>query len=184
MNIRKVSFGLIGVTMIAGSIASCTNSKYVDKAKEDAVKYLNGDELLKAERFAAQQTNYDKYNGEAISYWDSLLINLKIKEAYNRGQQLIKDSLNNIHYRKEKFNVPFDTIFPENVTENSRNEYAKYTNAQDFINARNCAPDDYKMQFNNDKVGSIHYWNFITMIRKQKEAYNRGMADARIELKK
>ena len=66
MNIKKVSFGLISASIMAGAFSACSEPKYENKAKEQAVKYLNGDELLKAERFASQQLNYDKYNGDAI----------------------------------------------------------------------------------------------------------------------
>ena len=55
MNIRKLSYGMIGLSMLAGTIASCYDTKYEDKAKAQAVKYLSGDELLKAERFARVQ---------------------------------------------------------------------------------------------------------------------------------
>ena len=80
MNIRKVSsIGLIGTAMMTGVLSSCVESKYEDKAKAQAVKYLTGDELLKAERFANMQTNYDSYNGDAIVYWDSLVADAKVK---------------------------------------------------------------------------------------------------------
>ena len=103
MNIRKVSFGLLATTLMAGALSGCNEEKYENRAKEQAVKYLRGDELLKAERFAAQQHNYDTYNGDAISYWDSLLILAKAKEAYAKGIQVIKDSTDGKFFRKEKF---------------------------------------------------------------------------------
>lgn len=185
MNIRKLSYGLIGATFLASAFVSCSNTKYADKAKDEAVKYLSGDELLKAERFARQQTNYDIYSGEVLSYWDSLLIEAKSKEAYTKGQQLIKDSINGIHYRKEKYKLPLDTIIDEsNIIESAKNEYAKYTNAQEFVNARNNEPKAAFFTIPNNMVGTTHYWNLITISSKQKEAYKKGMADARKELNK
>lgn len=185
MNIRKLSYGLVGVTLLAAALTSCNNTKYADKAKDEAVKYLSGDELLKAERFARQQINYDKYSGEVLSYWDSLLIEAKSKEAYAKGQQLIKDSINGIHYRKDKFKLPLDTVIDDNnIIENAKNEYAKYTNAKEFINARNNEPKRTFFNIPNNLTGTTHYWNLITTSGKQKEAYQKGMADARKELNK
>ena len=183
MNIRKVSsIGLIGTAMMTGVLSSCVESKYEDKAKAQAVKYLTGDELLKAERFAHKQTNYDSYNGDAIVYWDSLVTDAKVKEAYVKGQQLVRDRANNVFNREEKFKASIDTILPTNVIEESMNEYSKYSTAKDFISARNNAPEAYKVQFYNDKVAATHYWNLITLAGKQKEAYQKGIADEKAKI--
>lgn len=183
MNVSKISYGLVSVALMAGALTSCSETKYEDKAKSEAVKYLRGDELLKAERFANQQTNSDKYSGEAIAYWDSLLIEAKSKEAYIKGQKLIQDSLNGIHYRKNKYRVPLDTIIKnEDIINDTREEYAKYITAEDFIRIRNNAPKDYVSGAYNNMAVSTRYWNLITLAGKQNEAYQKGMADARQEL--
>lgn len=182
MNIKKVSYGIVGLSMLAGTIASCSDTKYEDKAKAQAVKYLKGDELLKAERFARQQDNSDQYDGKEIVYWDSLLIEAKAKQAYIEGQQLINDSVNGIHHRKAKYKAPLDTVMPSNIIENSRKEYAKYVSAVEFLKSRNNAPHENGINLVNDLVGSTHYWNLITLAGRQNEAYQKGMADARKEL--
>ena len=182
MNIKKVSYGIVGLSMLAGTLAGCADERYENNAKAKAVKYLNGDELLKAERFARQQYNSDKYNCEAIAYWDSLLIEAKAKQAYHEGQQLIKDSVNGIHHRKAKYKAPLDTVMQNDIIENSRKEYAKYVSAEEFLKSRNNAPHENGINLVNDLVGSTHYWNLITLAGKQNEAYRKGMADARKEL--
>ena len=185
MNIKKVSYGMIGLSMLAGTIASCYDTKYEDKAKAQAVKYLSGDELLKAERFARQQYNSDQYNGEAIAYWDSLLVEAKAKQAYLEGQQLIRDSVNGIHHRKAKYKAPLDTIMTNDIIGNPRKEYAKYVSAEEFLKSRNNAPNDYDVKLGyNNLVGSTHYWNLITLAGRQNDAYQKGMADARKEISK
>ena len=185
MNIKKVSYGMIGLSMLAGTVASCSDTKYENKAKAQAVKYLSGDELLKAERFANQQYNSDNISGKAVTYWDSLLTEAKAKQAYLEGQQLIRDSIKGIHHRKTKFNASLDTIITNDIIDSPREEYAKYVSAEEFINARNNAPDDYDVKLGyNDLVGSTHYWNLITLAGKQNEAYQKGMADARKEISK
>ena len=185
MNIKKVSYGMIGLSMLAGTVASCSDTKYENKAKAQAVKYLSGDELLKAERFARQQYNSDQYNGEAIAYWDSLLVEAKAKQAYLEGQQLIRDSVNGIHHRKAKYKAPLDTIMTNDIIGNPRKEYAKYVSAEEFLKSRNNAPNDYDVKLGyNNLVGSTHYWNLITLAGRQNDAYQKGMADARKEISK
>ena len=182
MNIKNVSYSLIGGLMLAGVCASCNEIKYENNAKAKAIKYLSGDELLKAERFARQQDNSDQYNGEGITYWDSLLIEAKAKQAYLEGQQLIRDSINGIHHRKAKYKAPLDTIMKSDIIESPKNEYAKYVSAEEFLKARNNAPQESGVNFANNLVGSTHYWNLITLAGRQNEAYQKGMADARKEL--
>ena len=185
MNIRKISYSLIGGLMLAGACAGCSETKYQDNAKAQAVKYLSGDELLKAERFARQQYNSDQYNGEAIAYWDSLLVEAKAKQAYLEGQQLIRDSVNGIHHRKAKYKAPLDTIMTNDIIGNPRKEYAKYVSAEEFLKSRNNAPNDYDVKLGyNNLVGSTHYWNLITLAGRQNDAYQKGMADARKEISK
>ena len=184
MNIKNVSFGLIGVAMMVGTLSGCNETKYVNNAKNKAVKYLNGDELLKAERFASQQPNYDKFSGEAVAYWDSLLIEAKAKEAYLKGMQVIKDSADGRFFRKEKFKAQLDTICSDDFLDDLINEYAKYTSAEEFIKVRENSPYRYVSGAYNNKAASTHYWNLITSSGKQETAYNKGMADARRELTK
>ena len=185
MNLKVFSNLLGGALIAAGvySCASCSNSSYSDKAKQKASEYLNGYDLLKAERFANQQNNYDHYNGDAIEYWDSLLIEAKSKEAYVKGQQYINDSVNGRFYRKEKFKPKLDTILSDpDVIKCSREEYARYTNAQDFIKARNNAPKNTHFG-KNHLVSTTHFWNLITIVGKQQEAFNKGIIDQREKIK-
>ena len=183
MNIRKVSYSIIGGLMLAGALSSCNNDTYVKKAKSQAVQYLTGDELLKAERFAREQHADDVISGKAVEYWDSLLIEAKAHEAYYKGKEAIIDSLNRKFNRKEKFKAQLDTIVEYDLCNNLKKEYAKYSNAVDFIKARDNAPSDNKLTLENELPYQIHYWNLITMTEKRKEAYHKGMADARKELK-
>lgn len=42
MKIKQISLWLVGATLMAGAVSSCTESKYENEAKSKAVKYLNG----------------------------------------------------------------------------------------------------------------------------------------------
>ena len=184
MSIREVSLGLISTVIMTGAFSSCYEHKYENKAKENAIQYLNkSEDFLKSERIAAKQLNPDLYNGEAIMYWDSLLIEAKSKEAYYKGMQVIKDSSEGKFFRKEKYKAPIDTVVDTsiNLVDQLRNEYARYATTKDFIKARENAPEDFNKGI-NDLPYSIHYWNMITLSGKQNEAYQRGMVDARQEL--
>ena len=178
MNIKNVSLGLVASTLISGIFSSCYDNKYEEKAKSKAIKYLNGSQLIKAEIIASQQPNNDSHSGEAIAYWDNLLIEAKAKEAYVLGQELVRDRAKKVLYREKKFVMPLDTILPNDIIVNSRNEYAKYTSAKDFISARDNAPSDYSNVFSaNQKAASTHYWNLITLAGRQQEAYKKGIDD-------
>ena len=183
MQIRKISFGLIGGLMMSGAFMSCSDDSYVNKAKEEAVEYLSGDELLRAERFAREQRISDKYSAQAVAYWDSLLIEAKSKEAYLKGQQVIKDSVAGNFFRKEKYRPQLDTIIAQNLFDNLKKEYAKYSTAKEFIKARDNAPSETRTYYYSESPYQTHYWNLITSTGKQKTAYQKGMNDARKELK-
>ena len=182
MNVSKVSYSLIGLAMTVGVVSSCVEPKYEEKAKTQAIKYLKGDELLKAERFSMQQHNFDKQSGEAVAYWDSLVIDAKVKEAYLKGMQVIKDSANGKFFRKEKYKAPLDTICSDDLINDVKKEFAKYSTAEEFVYARDNAPKDYVTGVYNNLAASTHYWNLIVMAGKQNEAYKQGMADSRKEL--
>ena len=184
MNIKRVSYSLIGGLLLTAPITSCSDDSYEKKAKASAVEYLNGDNLLRAERYARQQQEDDTYNAEAVMYWDSLLTEAKVKEAYVKGQQLIKDSINKNYSRKNKYKMPLDTIINNDWLGNLKKEYAKYVNAKDFIKARDNAPDDYQYKLVNQLAAKTHYWNLITAAGKQNEAYQQGIVDERAKIKK
>jgi len=180
MNVRNVSYSFIGGLMLAGICASCVNDSYRNKAKEKAVQYLNGEELLKAERFERQQYEDDMISANLVTYWDSLYIEGKSKEAYAKGQQLIRDSLNGIHHRKEKFQPKLDTILQKNMVNNQQENVAKIVSAKEFLQYRSRIPE--KESYANELPYKTHYWNLITLAGRQNEAYQKGMADARKEL--
>ena len=183
MSIRQVSYGLLGTAMLFCAVTTgCTNESYKNKAKEQATQYLNGYDLLKAERFEKTQHSSDQISAKEVAYWDSLLIEAKSKDAYLKGQQLIKDSLNGKHYRKEKFKPQLDTIVDYGLIDNLHKEVSKYATSKDFIKYRNNAPS--KDNYRNEFPYETHYWNLITLAGKQNEAYQKGMADERAKINK
>ncbi len=181
MNIKQVSYCLVGSVVLAASSIACTNTEYRDKAKEQAAKYLNGYDLLKAERMERQQVYDDYMSGAKVAYWDSLLVEAKTKEAYFAGQQMIKDSVNRKFFRKNKYKANLDTIIERNLMENLTEDYSKYTNAETFMRLRDKAPSN-KSAVISELPYQTHYWNLITLAGKQQEAYNKGAANERAKI--
>ena len=184
MNIKPITKGIIGLTMLAGtaSVTSCVFTDYEEKAKEKAVKYLTGDELLKTERILGEQSGSDERQAPATVYWDSLLTEAKVQEAYFQGQQLIRDSLVGKHRRKPRFKANLDTIIhSQNLYQELIEEYASKVSAEQFIKARNNQPKNYsEFSFVMDgNPNKIHYWNLITETYRIKEAFYKGMQDER-----
>ena len=181
MNIRRLSFGLIASALLAGTVG-CVNENYKNNAKQQAVQYLDGYQLLKAERCEQMQHTTDQYAAVEVNYWDSLLLEAKSKAAYIRGQNLIKDSLQGIHHRKEKFTPKLDTVIQSNLLTKVQEEIAQYVSAQDLIRYRENAPVANRIV--NTLPEKTHYWNLITLSGKQNEAYQKGMADERAKISK
>ena len=181
MNIRQVSYGIIGSLLMAGACTACVNEEYKNKAKSQAVEYLNGYDLLRAERMSEQQHHNDQVAGAKVAYWDSLLIEAKSKEAYARGQQMIKDSAEHKFFRKDKYKFNLDTIIDRDWIYKIEEEYSKYADAKTFMKLRKKEPTTGYVAINAFPY-QIHYWNLITLAGKQREAYNKGAADERAKL--
>lgn len=182
MNIRQISYSLFGAFMFAGALSGCTDSSYKENAKEKAVKYLNGNELLRAEIYASKQKSEDGISSAEVNYWDSLLIDAKSKESYLKGLQFVKDSVNKKFYKREKYRQKFDTIVPNNFIDSLKKEVANYKSAEEYIKLRNNAPK--KDSYANEFPQETHYWNLIRLKAEQKEAYNKGANEARKEILK
>ena len=181
MNVKQISYGILGGLMLAGVCTSCVDETMRDKAKAKAVKYLDGNQLLRAERGTLSQHADDRISGEEVAYWDSLLIEAKAKEAYVKGQQMVRDSAEGKFFRKAKYQAKLDTIIPSGLIDNIKKEYSNYTNAEDFIKMRENAPSE-KHGMDNELPYQIHYWDLITMAGKQREAYEKGAADERAKI--
>lgn len=181
MNVKQISYGLLGSLMTLGVCTGCVDEQYSEKAKAKAVKYLDGNQLLKAERMIHSQRADDSTPAAEVEYWDSLLIEAKAKEAYIKGQQMVRDSADGKFFRKTKYQANLDTIISNNLIDNLQKEYSNYTNAENFIELRENSPKG-KHGMQNELPYQTHYWNLITMAGRQQEAFNKGMADERAKL--
>ena len=182
MKVHQIYTYALGLTMLAGLNISCTDDSYLNNAKKESVKYLNGNDLLKAERHAKRQKDSERPKSSTVNYWDSLLIEAKAQEAYVKGRQYVQDSVNGKIYRKEKYIPKLDTLIEYNFYNRLPEEYARYVSAEEFLKARENVPENNLFIY--DSPYQVHYWNLITQAGRQREAYNRGAEDMRQKLLK
>lgn len=179
MNIRRISYGLVAAaTMLAGG-TSC-NYSYRDKAKADAIKYLNAKELIQAEHYASQQPSYEKESSERVAYWNSILASDKAQEAYALGRQMVKDSVEGKNFERPDYTIKLDTIINhEKLISDIKNKVAEYHTAEEFNEYKENEPNNFHfMQLPNQ----THYWNLIANQGLCKEEFEKGAADMRKEL--
>lgn len=169
---------MLGLTLTTGitTLTGCAEKRYTNKAKNEAVKYLNGYELLRAERAVRNQNGTDWRETPNVVYWDSLLTEAKIKRAYAEGQQLIRDSADGKFFRKPKFELDLDTMITDtNLAENIKKEFACMVSAEEFIRHRNNQPNSHSPFSILENPNEIKYWNYITERNRLKEAFENGM---------
>lgn len=181
MNISAISKTLIAPIVLLGATA-CTNLKSGEKAKSEALQYLSATELLKAEEQAKNIPHQnDCSNNREILYWDSILTANKAKEAYQKGSQMYKDSLEGKDFEKTEYKMPLDTIINDGsntILKNLRMQCAKYYTASEFNELRNNVPDDIGINLwltDNYSPNRVHFWNLITRCGKQRKAFEEGM---------
>ena len=81
MKIKQISAGILGACMVVG-VGSCEHKATLSKPREELKKYITPEELRKADETIWQLPNSNKVFSPRIAYWDSLLIESKIKKAY------------------------------------------------------------------------------------------------------
>lgn len=175
MYIKQISYAILGVAMLACT-SGCTK-QYVDRAKEQAVEYLSGDEYLKAKNYSEKQNSNNSFSAKAVNYWDNILIKAKSQEAYLKGQQMVKDSAEGKQYSEQSYPLKLDTIFPESCIDKSKADCAQYVDAKILMEYEKRAPKG--AGFISSFPGIVHYWNMIRMTGEQREAYEKGKADMR-----
>lgn len=178
---RVVPINTVKNTILAATIGIATMScsrNAADQAKDKATKYINGIELFDAERTACVYANYvtpSEFEPYRVAYWDSILTEYKIKEAFNEGKSAALKS------DKEHINTPakyyFDVNERKNYYETSSEiknlefEIAKRTTAVQLLKLRKQAP---KIR-DNSAPAEILFWNKISTSYKCKQAFKDGV---------
>lgn len=171
------------VLLTAGLLgcASCGHIDFTQKAKERVIPYMSGAELLEAEKYAELQPDYNSGPTTAsVNYWDSLILERTVNDAYMSGRQMVKDSIAGNPYVRSYDKIKFDTTFPYGATYKLDEQFANYVSADEFVKCRNAEPKHNN--FYNGDIGQynvVHYWNVLYQQFKGHEAFEQGAADER-----
>lgn len=180
-------------TMLALATIACKKQDLDKEAEKRAIHHLTGLEYLQAqereEELKLREHSEANYS-ENLAYWDSLRIEALANKAYRDGYKMVLDSAANKKYKKVSYGMPVDTTFNANAKEIRQNvikDVAKnvsgaklyaYTENEPKIKNKYLA---FKRQFGDICV--MHYYNLLTAVGKQREAYQKGAADAREKVK-
>lgn len=165
------------------SCVACEKIDFSQKAKEKVIPYMNGTELVAAEKYAKLQPNYsDALWSVRVNYWDSLILEKSVNKAYTDGRQMVKDSLAGKPYTNNYENVKLDTIIHTGDVYKLDEQFAQYANANELMDCRNAEPE-VSTFYNggNGRFYTAHYWNVLYQQYKQREAFEQGAADERAE---
>ncbi len=185
MNVKAVSLMMKSSMLAAGltMAAGCTNIGSANKMKQEAAKYLNENELQKAEEISKIQPNGMQYDARKVAYWDSILIEAKAQEAYYDGIQHVKDSIHGFQSEMPNYKSNLDTI--QNVSNGDlvqgiKRELAFYVSGKEMSEYNREEPRRTQIQGlveTDDNPYVVHYWSMIAANGKAKEAYKQGIAD-------
>lgn len=166
-------------------VSSCVSDMHV-KEKANALPYLTANELLVAEN-AAEKFDRD-YTGsmeKPIAYWDSILAEYKIQNAYYDGKQYAVDSYKGLNPKKKEYPLNLTEIpIGENGLLKSLNELketvAGYTTAVEFNKLRENEPSVFSF---SEKPPLVKFWRDIRTTFRQRESFEKGVKDANDSIK-
>lgn len=193
MNVKSVSRFMSGTALIAGlaMLSGCNNIGTANKLKEQAVKYLNEKEVLKANKMASKQTIDNMFDSKRVAYWDSLLIEAKALQAYYEGQHSVRDSIDNIPYVKPDYKPNLDTLISSgtsyNLIKGIKDELSYYVSGQEMAQYIQEEPKINRLKYfgrMDNSPFTVHYWGLIAAKGRENEAFEKGAADERARINK
>lgn len=186
MNLRvnTIKTGVVAAAMAA--LTSCADAGIAEKAKQNAIPYLTAKELLEAEKTASTlDGSTDAGYVHQVTYWDSILAEHKIKDAYYDGKKYAIDAYNGLNPEKKEYPLSLSKpMFEVNahdviaIKENLKNQVAEYLSAKEFNNLRDNEPSSLRDFGNVDFFNDAKFWNDIRNTFRQREAFDKGVKDA------
>ncbi len=186
MNLRvnTIKTGVVAAAMAA--LTSCADSGIAEKAKQNAIPYLTAKELLEAENTVKTiDGSTDAGYVHQVTYWDSILAEHKIKDAYYDGKKYAIDAYNGLNPEKKEYPLSLSKpMFEVNahdftvIKENLKNQVAEYLSAKEFNNLRDHEPGLLRDFGNVDFFNDAKFWNDIRNTFRQREAFDKGVKDA------
>ena len=173
---RTALAGMAGMLMMA----SCT-SGLATKEKENAIPYLTATQLLEAEKEVSNVMNYNKVSDQELAYWDSILTDIKMKDAYYDGKKYAVDTYNNLNPEKKEYPLDLSAaeLLPKKATEllnEIKTSIANRTSATEFDKMRKNIPSPRFFDIYMQKT--VKYWRDIQAPFKMREAFDKGVKDA------
>lgn len=180
-------------TMLTLAAFSCKNLELDEKAEKQAINHLSGVEYLNAQNKEDElrlRNHSEPEYSENIAYWDSLRIDGLAKKAYRQGYEMVLDSAAKKRYHRPKFKMPVDTTFNANAADIRKHiikDVAETTNGAKLYEYFENQPEiknkwlSFKKCFGDICV--MHYYNLLSAVGKQREAFEEGASDAREKVK-
>ena len=185
MNLRvnTIKTGVVAAAMAA--LTSCADAGIAEKAKQNAIPYLTAKELLEAENTVKIiDGSVDAGYVHQVTYWDSILAEHKIKDAYYDGKKYAIDAYNGLNPEKKEYPLslskPMFEVNTSDVTviiENLKNQVAEYLSAKEFNNLRDNEPSSLRDFGNVDFFNDAKFWNDIRNTFRQREAFDKGVKE-------
>ena len=174
---RTALAGMAGMLMMA----SCT-SGLATKEKENAIPYLTATQLLEAEKEVSNVMNYGKVPDEQLVYWDSILTDIKIKDAYYDGKKYAVDTYKNLNPEKKEYPLDLSAtkLLPKSdkdILNNIKSAIAIRTSAKKYDDMRKNSPKSSWFEGLYQQK-TVKYWRDIQAPFKMREAFDKGVKDA------
>ena len=190
MNLRvnTIKTGVVAAAMAA--LTSCADAGIAEKAKQNAIPYLTAKELLEAENTVKIiDGSADAGYVHQVTYWDSILAEHKIKDAYYDGKKYAIDAYNGLNPEKKEYPLSLSKpMFEVNahdftvIKENLKNQVAEYLSAKEFNNLRDNEPGSLRDYGKVDFFNDAKFWNDIRNTFRQRGAFDKGVKDAKDSL--
>ncbi len=187
MKIQKLS-AAVGTLFIA---AACHNEKPkvflppVERAYEYACRNLSRDEIQILDRNAEKQImDYTSDVSDKIVYWDSAYAVKRVAQAFERGKQYIKDSINGKNYPEPKFHIPFDTVINRLargslIVSDTKHRLSELCSPEEIFKLYQNEPPSkpYNILYSEkatQKNHLTHYYSIIGMKAAERQAFIDG----------
>ena len=183
MNLR-INVVKAGVVASLVALSSCVDGRIAENAKQNVIPYLTAKELLEAENTASKiEGGTDACYVHQVMYWDSILAEHQIKDAYYDGKKYAVDFYNGLNPEKAEFTPSLSEAQfpiasePEPLKKFLSNKVAEYVSAKEFVNLREQEPGVFRDFGRFDFFNDVKFWNDIKNTFRQKEAFDKGVKE-------
>ena len=183
LRINTVKAGVMATAMLA--LTSCEDAGLVEQAKQNAIPYMSAKELLEAENTASKiEGQTDAGFVHQVVYWDSILAEHQIKDAYYDGKKYAVDVYNGLNPEKAEFTPSLsEAQFPiakeiGPLKKLLSNQVAEYVSAKEFNNLRENEPGALRDFGRIDFFNDVKFWNDIRNTFRKQEAFEKGVKEA------